>query len=264
MVHHYFATHGCGEAHAKIHADNCSGQNKNNAMLQYLMWRVLTGLHQSIELSFIVPGHTKFSPDGFFGLFKMKLRRSEVSSLSQLAQVMKDSTKGGFNKPQLVQENGKTNVFYYKWTDFLQHHFKRTPGMLSYNHFIFEKISKGKMKLKAKCTNDANQIVERDLLRKEFSDNSIPNFVDAVTSGELEPLVPDGMTEERKWYLFEKIRPFVDEEFQNELCPRPSLHKPVITKTAASVKENPGKTKPTNPEAKRSFFDDESDDELYM
>ena len=82
------------------------------------------------------------------------------------------------------------------------------------------------MKLKAKCTNDANQIVERDLLRKEFSDNSIPNFVDAVTSSELEPLVPDRMTEERKWYLFEKIRPFVDEEFQNELCPRPSLHKP--------------------------------------
>ena len=82
MIHHYFETHGYGETHAKIHADNCSGQNKNNAMLQYLMWRVLTGLHQSIELSFMVPGHTKFNPDRFFSLFKMKLRKSEVSSLS--------------------------------------------------------------------------------------------------------------------------------------------------------------------------------------
>ena len=41
MVHHFFATHGCGETHAHLHADNCTGQNKNRFMMYYLAWRVL-------------------------------------------------------------------------------------------------------------------------------------------------------------------------------------------------------------------------------
>jgi hypothetical protein len=33
-----------------LHADNCCGQNKNNAMIQYLVWRTLTKRHSSITL----------------------------------------------------------------------------------------------------------------------------------------------------------------------------------------------------------------------
>ena len=73
--------YGLGEEEITIHADNCSGQNKNNAMIQYLAWRVLTGRHKRITYSFMVAGHTKFSPDGFFGLFKLKLKNSEVDDL---------------------------------------------------------------------------------------------------------------------------------------------------------------------------------------
>jgi hypothetical protein len=32
-------------------------------------WRVLTGRQESIELSFMLVGHTKFSPDRHFGTF---------------------------------------------------------------------------------------------------------------------------------------------------------------------------------------------------
>ena len=42
---------GSGECHLHLHADNCSGQNKNSCMMRYLMWRVLTGRHRSICLS---------------------------------------------------------------------------------------------------------------------------------------------------------------------------------------------------------------------
>ena len=40
LVHNYFEQHSLGEEEIIIHADNCSGQNKNNAMIQYLAWRV--------------------------------------------------------------------------------------------------------------------------------------------------------------------------------------------------------------------------------
>ena len=68
LVHNYFEQHSLGEEEIIIHADNCSGQNKSNAMIQCLAWRVLTGKHKRITYSFMVAGHTKFSPDGFFNI----------------------------------------------------------------------------------------------------------------------------------------------------------------------------------------------------
>ena len=35
-VHHYFENHGLGETDVHLHADNCSGQNKNNYFIWYL------------------------------------------------------------------------------------------------------------------------------------------------------------------------------------------------------------------------------------
>ena len=72
MLHHFFEAHGLGEKDVHLHADNCGGQNKNNIMVGYLLWRVLTGLHNNITLSFMVAGHTKFSPDWCFGLLKKR------------------------------------------------------------------------------------------------------------------------------------------------------------------------------------------------
>ena len=68
MLHYFFEKYGVDECDVHLHADNCSGQNKNSCMMQYLMWRVLTGRHKNITLSFLLTGHTKFSCDWCFGL----------------------------------------------------------------------------------------------------------------------------------------------------------------------------------------------------
>ena len=62
LVHHYLQNHSLKEKHL-LHADNCVGQNKNNMVVQYLAWRVIAGLSETIELSFMLVGHTKFAPD---------------------------------------------------------------------------------------------------------------------------------------------------------------------------------------------------------
>ena len=89
MVHHFLQNFAHGANNILLHADNCVGQNKNNTMIQYLAWRVITGLSTSCELSFMIP---KFSPDRFFGMIKRKYRRTKIDSLTQLAEMVNSST----------------------------------------------------------------------------------------------------------------------------------------------------------------------------
>ena len=54
-----------------LHADNCARENKNNPMVQYLMCRILTGQQSTVHYSFLIVGHTKFSPDWSLGIFSV-------------------------------------------------------------------------------------------------------------------------------------------------------------------------------------------------
>ena len=81
LIHHYLQTHGLKERHVHLHADNCVGQNTNNMVVQYLAWRILAGLNDTAELSFMLVGHTKFAPDRFFVLLKRLYRRSLVDTM---------------------------------------------------------------------------------------------------------------------------------------------------------------------------------------
>ena len=80
--------------------DNCTGQNKNNAVINYLMWRVLTGLHTGVTYSFLVAEHTKFSPDWCLDLFKRLFKHTRVRSMGEIAGVVERS--GSCNKVQIV------------------------------------------------------------------------------------------------------------------------------------------------------------------
>ena len=55
--------------------------------MQYLCWRVLAGLHEEVEMNFLIAGHTKFSCDLCFGLVKKRYRRTRVSSLEDIVNV---------------------------------------------------------------------------------------------------------------------------------------------------------------------------------
>ena len=93
-VHHFFASHGLGETYVHLHADNFSGQNKNNYFLWYLAWRIATELHQSIKYSFLIAGHTKFGPDRCFGILKKSYKLSFISSIYELARTSMCATEG--------------------------------------------------------------------------------------------------------------------------------------------------------------------------
>ena len=77
LVHAFFHLHGLGERSVTLQADNCVGQNKNTTMMWYLARRVITGQHDAIQLKFMLPGHTKFQPNFYFGLFKKHYRKQD-------------------------------------------------------------------------------------------------------------------------------------------------------------------------------------------
>ena len=89
MVHHFLTTHDLGEANLQLHADKCSDQNKNCCIMQYLARRVLSGLSKKITVSFLIAGHTEFSPDWCFGLFKQVYQRTKVGCLDDIVCVVK-------------------------------------------------------------------------------------------------------------------------------------------------------------------------------
>lgn len=85
----YFDNFGLKEAFAHLHADNCSGQDKNNTMIQYFLWHNRTGWHQGVKLSFLLAGYTKFAPDAMFGLFQKKFPFSKMDCLEDIKNIVK-------------------------------------------------------------------------------------------------------------------------------------------------------------------------------
>ena len=49
------------------------------------------GLSDSVTLSFMVVGHTKFTPDSCFGLLKQRFRKCHVQTLQDMANVVTTS-----------------------------------------------------------------------------------------------------------------------------------------------------------------------------
>ena len=167
----------------------------------------------------MVAGHTKFSPDGFFGLFKLKLQKSEVDNLDDLVKVVENSTTGGFNKAQTIFDKNKNRVVhFYNWTKFLSKYFKPIPNILKYHHFILHKNSIGKVEIK-KSIDEDKEIV--DIIKSK--NVSITGFPQEIFSAEL--------SDERKWYLYEQVRQHIgDPQKRDEYCPMPDVPKPKAKK----------------------------------
>ena len=124
-LHYFFEYYGLGKCEVDLHCDNCSGQNKNNFVLAYLMWRTFYGLHHRVPLHFLIAEHTKFAPDCCFGLLKKAFRLTPVSSLQELGTRIQSSTQKSVNIAQIVgPENGPSIVPVYDWQSFLSPLFK--------------------------------------------------------------------------------------------------------------------------------------------
>lgn len=218
LLDHYFEHYGLKESHVLLTADNCVGQNKNNAVIQYLMYRVMTGRHKSVTLSFMLVGHTKFSPDAYFGLIKMRYRRSKVYTYDHLLDVIDSSTTGNFNISQAYRDkHGRENFQFRKWSSWLGKIFKELPGITNYQHFRTEANAPGKINVK--CSVDAEEETFFLLKKKTFQFDERSEKPQCFTS--------KGLSAERQWYLYDKIRSHIPSEMDKDTtAPKPKVTKP--------------------------------------
>ena len=238
LLHFFLENYGLGEQRVHLHADNCSGQNKNSCMMMYLLWRVLTGRHKAITLSFMITGHTKFSCDWCFGLVKRLYRRTKVDCLNDIAYVINQSSVG--NIAQLCgNERGEVFVPCYDWTKFLQRFFRKVNQIKKYHHFYFAEDS-GILKL------------------REFSDSCSEEqklLILVPPRDAMPPVIPNsGLDAKRQWYLYDEIRQFVEEGLQDLVAPLPNIPKPGRTAASPEVAELEEETEAAQaaPPAKKS------------
>jgi hypothetical protein len=218
LLDHFFSNYALGEMSAYLTADNCVGQNKNNALIQYLMYRVLSGLHTNIEMSFLIVGHTKFSPDSHFGLIKQYYRRSHIYTYEQLAKTIEESAYAGYNKcHRFNQKEHKEEIVYRNWSEWLSCYFKPIKGITDYQHFIIRDKNKSSITLKKNIDSEGKPF---EMLKKpvDFKNSRIYPP---------ESLAPAGLSLERQWYLYEQIRMHIPNDIDKDCtCPQPTAPKP--------------------------------------
>ncbi|MCP3921994.1 MAG: hypothetical protein GY714_05335 [Desulfobacterales bacterium] len=202
-LHAFFELYGLGEKVAYLQADNCVGQNKNKYVMWYLLWRILNGLHEKITLSFMVKGHTKFSPDGYFGLFKIQYQKQNIDWIGDVVECAREASRDSIIPlPYGISLKRKKPLFhFYDWKSFLSKFFKDIPEIASYSYFLFSNDSLGNLRLK-KNPNDTEKTML--LLKNEHKRFTGPIKMPKI----LEPLE---ISQDRREYLNRKIAPLVSE-----------------------------------------------------
>ena len=178
----------------------------------------MTGLNDSISLSFMIVGHTKFTLDSCFGLLKQKFRRTRVETLEDMAEVVRGSAV--CNEVEIVGRDGTVNVPTYDWCSHFAPHLKKVSGIKQYQHFSFIKGSEGMVK--CKVVSDGCEF-EFDLLKDDEWE--------PTTSDMPEVVKPKGLNATRQWYLYDKIRQYCSERSRDVTCPLPSVNRPSTPST---------------------------------
>ena len=169
----------------------------------------MTGNNETIQLSFMIVGHTKFAPDRFFGMVKKNYKRTFVSTLDDIQNVVKKSMLSGQNIPQVTKTTeGRRLVTWYDWKSMFSVNFKSIPNITCYHHFRFDHKFPGKVFVQELVNSPELEIT---ILSTIIDPRILP-----------EELEPKGMDINRRWYLFEEVAKFCSSpETANITCPRP-------------------------------------------
>jgi hypothetical protein len=178
------------------------------------MYLVTRGYYESIELNFMIPGHTKFKCDGSFGLIKRLYRKSTVDCVDHVTEVVKKSSIKGLNKAR--RYNGRDGFQYFDILSSLTVYFRKLNGMQKFQHFVFTGANPGIVRAQEVA---GGPFQEFELLKA--SKFEVSKIVKKIKALSFLVLIPHPMKYERQEYLYKYIRSFVSDDFKDITCPQP-------------------------------------------
>lgn len=205
MLDHALTEHSFGERKCTLHADNCPGQNKNQYVIAYLCWRVMTGRHCEIELCMQIPGHTRCLIDSGFEEIRELYRRSDIDSLGQFITLVNSSASSN----EAVPYNNSWQ--WRNWKEFLSTFYCPVTNIRKYHHFRFSSSEPWYVFVKERIDFEEKYINVKKKGSPQFEATGMPALIH-----------PAGMTRERQHYLYRNVRPYVRPAHQEDLCPTPA------------------------------------------
>jgi len=98
-----------------IFCDNCAGQNKNNAIIRFLMGLVENNRFKEVQVLYPMRGHSFMPCDRDFGLVKISLvKYKRLYTIDQYINLISEASKI-FNKFSVVKVDQNYIIYYKKW-----------------------------------------------------------------------------------------------------------------------------------------------------
>lgn len=144
-------------------------------------------------------------------MIKKAYKVNYISSLYELARMVDSSSTVGVNKAQLVgTHDGRIIVPVFDWVEFLSKFFRKLPNIKSFHHFRFCQHRPGTVYYKEYSSTEEREFL---LLKNQVSlppQEASPNVIS-----------PEGLTDERKRYLYREIRQFCKQGSEDLVAPAP-------------------------------------------
>ena len=130
--------------------------------------------------------------------------------MSDIAELV-DACSTANRSPLISDEAGNVFVPTFDWSTFLSTGFQKVKGIKEMQHFSFAADRLGVVLMKKEWEGPTTELV--------LKQGDLP-------VGMPERIEPAGLTRDRQAYLFRHIRPFVDEDKRDLVCPQPAAIRP--------------------------------------
>ena len=115
MLFEYLQSYAFKNIHLVLYQDNTCSQNKNQFMVAFMQFLVVSGRFASVRAKFLVVGYTHFWPDRVFAWMSTIIKFEDLYTVNCILQACKDS-----------KVKAKTVAFFQNWRDFLdEFHLKK-------------------------------------------------------------------------------------------------------------------------------------------
>ena len=120
--------------------DNATSTNKNRYLCSWALEMVKSGKVDMIHISFLIAGHTKFSPDRMFANVANAYKKADVFTVKELEEICL----------QFATTTVEDGTHILTWRENLGQKYTELPGVRSLHDFLFFKSTAGSVVTKVR------------------------------------------------------------------------------------------------------------------